>query len=158
MKKLKFRSFTLAELMIVLAIIGIVSVLISPIDNFSYIAASIITRSIEASNPVKKAIEAYYLENKRFPDHESDIQLSSLNIKQSDHVKKMSMSAAGEIVITYDTSDINWATNSTMPSNDLSNKTLVLVPYFINNRFVWDECNNGTVPNRSRDYKCSKHL
>jgi len=158
MKKIKFRRFSLAELMIVIAALGILAVLISPIDNFSYIAGSIITRSIESSRPVKKAVEAYYSENKRFPNHNTDIHFSLLNVKKSDHMKDISVSAAGKIVITYDTSDINWASNRSMPSNDLTAKALILSPQLINGHFIWDECNKGSVPKRSRDYKCSKHL
>ncbi|MBV2122630.1 MAG: hypothetical protein KUF74_14375, partial [Candidatus Thiodiazotropha sp. (ex Ctena orbiculata)] len=68
----------------------------------------------------------------------------------------------GRVEITYDTQDIDWGISwwhqlLLIESNDLSSKTLVLVPSLTEDGIVWDECNEGSVPKRSRHDKCSGH-
>jgi hypothetical protein len=39
-------------------------------------------------------------------------------------------------------------------SNDLTNKTLIIVLTISQGHVVWDECNEGDAPKRSRNYRC----
>lgn len=158
--KNKINGFTIIELIVVSATIGILVAIIVPASNFSYIAASIIARSQLTSEPLKKEIEKYYFENKKFPDNE--LRAVFINAKKSDRVKAMILLSDGRIMITYDSSDIKWGStwwfNWYNPlSNDLTDRDLILVPSVKGNKIVWDECNFGTVPKRNRHYKCSQH-
>ncbi|MCG8028109.1 MAG: hypothetical protein N0E59_12290 [Candidatus Thiodiazotropha taylori] len=48
--------------------LGILGALIFPIDNFSYVAASITASGIKTAHPVQLAVEAYQAKHGLFPD------------------------------------------------------------------------------------------
>jgi len=159
--QIKNNGFTIIELILVIMTIGILVAIIIPGSNFSYIASAIISESQIASEPVKKEIEKYYLENKQFPD-KSSILDSFKSINKPKRVKKIEPLSKGRIRIIYDTSDIKWGAtwwhNWDNPlSNDLTGKDLILVPVIDGDKLTWDECSFGTVPKRNRHYKCSQH-
>ena len=154
-------GFTLFELIIVMAIIGILAALIIPPNNFSYIAASIITDSQRASEPIKKEIEEYYLTNNKFPDSQGLI-VSLNNMNKPQKVKSIQLLSNGQVRIIYNTADIKWGSTwwhswNNPLSNDLTGKDLIMVPTFDGKKLVWDDCNFGSVPKRNRNYKCSQH-
>jgi len=149
------------ELIIIIAIMAILAAIFIPDNNFSYLAASIIAKSQTASQPLKKEIENYYYKNKKFPN-KKDLKTVIENTKKSDHTKSLELLSNGQIKITYLSRHpkkgiIQWLNQFNPLSNDLADKDLILVPTIIKNKFIWDECNFGTVPKRNRDYKCSSH-
>lgn len=153
-------GFTIWELMIVVVIIGIIAATIIPPDNFSYIASSIVHEGVESADPIRTSIELYYDEQNRFPSSIAELEIGPMHLP--DHIKSLEVSSEGRIVITFDTSDLEfgatwWYEFYDPKSNNLTNKTLILVPTISQGRVVWDECNEGDVPKRSRNYRCSGH-
>lgn len=62
------RGFTLIELMIVVAIIGILGTMVVPTYQ-DFIVRSQIAEAIQLSDGVKRQISTYYTENKHFPQN-----------------------------------------------------------------------------------------
>ncbi|MEW8404103.1 MAG: pilin [Candidatus Thiodiazotropha taylori] len=151
-----------ATLLTVFGTLGILGALIFPIDNFSYVAASITANGVKTAQPVQLAVEAYQAKHGLFPDAAMDSNLTSEVMIEDHHIRSIHLKHGGRIEITYDTQDIDWGISwwhqlLLIESNDLSGKTLVLVPSLAEGGIVWDECSEGTVPKRSRHYQCSAH-
>jgi len=157
----KDKGLTLAELIIVIAIVGILAAIIVPESNFSYVASSIIAESKIASNPLKSEVEQHYKKHNTFPV-KGQLQKVSDSINLPIRVKSIKLLSEGKIRILYDSSDIEiggswWHSWNNPLSNDLTGKDLILVPTVEASKLVWDECNYGSVPQRNRHYKCSGH-
>ncbi|MBW9270750.1 MAG: pilin [Candidatus Thiodiazotropha sp. (ex. Lucinisca nassula)] len=149
-------------LLTVFSTLGILGALIFPIDNFSYVAASITASGVKTARPLQLAVEEYQAKHGLFPDAAMDSSLTSEVTIEDRHIRSIRLKHGGRIEISYDTQDIDWGISwwhqlLLIESNDLSDKTLVLVPSLTEGRIVWDECSEGTVPKRSRRYQCSGH-
>ena len=157
------RGVTIAELAVLMGIIGILSAMMFPLNNFNYLAASIAQNGIAKTSPLRTAIEEYYFQHGHFPDSGDDLNRSMVIRESADHVKSITIGSGGRITIAFDTSDIDWGWWSRwqrvlfLTPNDLTGQTLVLVPEWAGSGIIWDECEEGTVPKRNRHYKCSGH-
>lgn len=159
-KKLSFISF--GEIVFMFATLGIIAAIVQPVDNFSYVAATIVRDGIKATDPLQKKVEQYYSENDQFPDSEIILERFIPDDNFMKHVRNISVGKGARIIITFDTRDIDWGWKwwhryFLLKPNDLTEQTLILVPHFVANEIVWDECEEGTVPKRNRHYKCSGH-
>ena len=155
-------AFAVVEVCIVFAILGIVAALVVPADNFSYVAASIVQSGMKAAEPAQRDIENYYSTQGSFPDNTDSTSLKWDGLTADSHIRSISLGEAGRVVIAFDTSDIDWRVSwwqrlLMVESNDLTGKTLILVPVIVAGNIVWDECKEGSVPQRSRHFKCSGH-
>ena len=158
----KLSVFSVGEVAILFAIMGILGAMIYPPDNFSFIAATIINNGIKTAEPVQRAIEDYYSEHGQFPDSADELDSALPDTSDIDHVRSLSLGQAGRIIVSFDTRDIDWHWKwwhrlFLYENNDLTDKTLILVPLPDGNTITWDECNEGTVPKRNRHFKCSGH-
>jgi type IV pilus assembly protein PilA len=67
----KLKAFTLIELMVVMAIIGMIAVMSMPIF-YSNLVRSQVSEAIKLSVSIKDKIELYYLHNQKFPENNLD--------------------------------------------------------------------------------------
>ena len=153
---------SLAEAVVVFTIVGLVTAMVLPLDNFSYVAASIIRKSVAAVQPLQVLIEAHYKEEGRFPGKLAENGSALALSEKMQHVKEVTVGHEGRIILLFDTRDINWGWQwwhrfLLRKNNDLTGLTLVLVPSVVGKTVVWDECEEGTVPKRNRHFKCSGH-
>ncbi len=151
-------AIAIGEIGILFAIIGIILALMLPVDNFSFVAASIIRDGIKAAEPTQTVIERHYAQHGRLPDPSA----IPANTPEDAHIRSITLGDGSRIVITFDTQDIHWGwswwhTLLFRKPNDLTGKTLVLVPSVIDGTITWDECSEGTAPARNRHFKCSGH-
>ena len=150
------------EVAIIFVILGILAALVLPLDNFSYVAASIVAKGVESAEPAKAAVEKYREQQGAFPDADDDVVPASQPGETDSHIRSIVAGDQGRIVIIYDTQDLDWDPSwwqrlLLVESNDLTDKTLVLVPAVVGGNVVWNECEEGTVPKRHRHFKCSGH-
>lgn len=153
---------SVGEVAILFAIMGILGAMVFPLDNFSFIAASIVTNGKKAAEPVQQSIVDYYSEHKQFPNHADALAIDLPITFDEKHIQSLSVGQSGRIIVSFDTRDIDWHWKwwyrlFLLENNDLTNKTLILVPSFNGNTMSWDECNEGSVPQRNRHFKCSGH-
>ncbi len=154
---------SVGEVAILFAIMGILAAMFYPPDNFSFVAASIINNGKKTAEPVQYVIEDYYLEHEQFPNSADELASALPDTSEIKHVRSLSLGQSGRILITFDTRDIDWHWKwwhrlFLLENNDLTDKTLILVPLANGNTITWDECNEGTVPQRNRHFKCSGHM
>lgn len=152
----------IGEIGILFAIMGIFGAFVFPVDNFSYIAASVVANGVKDAGPVQAAVAEHYAAHGVFPSA-GEKSAQTLPVEEMDrHTRSIVLGQGGRIVITFDTQDMNWHWSWWhrlwfIEPNDLTDKTLVLVPALVEGKVAWDECEEGTVPKRSRHVKCSGH-
>jgi len=126
------KGFTLIELMIVVAIIGILAAIAIPAYQ-NYTIRAQITEGLNLADGWKTAIAEYYANAGTWPV--SQTNLAGTSTSQSKYVSSLSVSN-GSIIITYG-SQVN---------AKVSGSTLGLIPYTNpNNDVVW-VCGNAASP------------
>ncbi|MBL1140800.1 MAG: hypothetical protein HND53_02105 [Proteobacteria bacterium] len=163
LKEGNISASSVGEVAILFAIMGILGAMVYPPDNFSFIAASIITDGVKAVEEVQRDIEEHHSLYGHFPNSTDDLEFDLPNPDEFKHIQSLSVGQSGRIIITYDTRDIDWHYKwwhrlFLLENNDLTDKTLILVPLVNGNTITWDECNEGTVPQHNRHFKCSGHM
>lgn len=153
---------SVGEVAILFAIMGILGAIVFPLDNFSFTAASIVANGKKAAEPVQQTIEDYYSINEQFPNSADELNGALPNTFDDKHIQSLSIGQSGRIIVLFDTRDIDWHWKwwyrlFLLENNDLTGKTLILVPSLNGNMMTWDECNEGTVPQRNRHFNCSGH-
>ena len=160
--KRQLHSLAILEVAILFAIIGVIAALVLPMDNFSFTAASIIANGTKTAEPLQTAVEAHYSKHQRFPDSTAAMGEAIPEVDLGSYIQSIDVSNGGRIVITFDTRNINWGWAwwhylLFRKPNDLTGLTLVLVPSIVNELVIWDECSEGTAPQRNRHFTCSGH-
>ena len=135
------KGFTLIELMIVIAIIGILAVVALPAYQ-DYTARAQVSEALTLAEGQKSAVTEYRSDRGAWPTSNTEAGVaSSISGK---YVASVVVGANGAITATMKATDVN---------NDIKGKTLILVPTDNNGSFTWT-CNTGTVEQKFRPSTC----
>jgi type IV pilus assembly protein PilA len=104
------KGFTLIELMIVIAIIGILAAIAIPAYQ-NYTIRSQVTEGLSLADSWKTAISEYYDQNGSFPTTSSTTggagAIAAAGASSGKYVSAIAVGAAGQIQITYSGSQVN---------------------------------------------------
>ena len=135
------KGFTLIELMIVIAIIGILAVVALPAYQ-DYTARAQVSEALTLAEGQKSAVIEYFSDRGAWPTSNTEAGVaSSISGK---YVASVQVGAAGIITATMKSAGVN---------NDIKGKTLILVPTDNNGSFTWT-CNTGTAEQKFRPSTC----
>jgi type IV pilus assembly protein PilA len=135
------RGFTLIELMIVVAIIGILSSIALPTYQDRVIRAQV-SEGVQLAEFVKQAVGAYYARNKRMPGNNAQAGLPEAGRIVGNYVSEVALKD-GVISITF----------GNRSNRNLSGKKLALRPAIVEGHPVvpiaW-VCGNASVPDKMK--------
>ena len=135
------KGFTLIELMIVIAIIGILAVVALPAYQ-DYTARAQVSEALTLAEGQKSAVTEYRSDRGDWPTTNAMAGVaSSISGK---YVASVQVGAAGIITATMKSADVN---------NDIKGKTLILTPTDQNGSFTWT-CDEGTIAQKFRPSTC----
>ena len=135
------KGFTLIELMIVIAIIGILAVVALPAYQ-DYTARAQVSEALTLAEGQKSAVTEYRSDRGAWPTTNAMAGVaSSISGK---YVASVQVGADGIITATMKTADVN---------NDIKGKTLILTPTDQNGSFTWT-CDEGTIAQKFRPSTC----
>jgi type IV pilus assembly protein PilA len=130
--KVMQKGFTLIELMIVVAIIGILAAIAIPAYQ-DYTVRSQVTEGMNLASPVETGIAEYFANTGSFPTAMSSVGISST--PSGKYVAGVTITT-GAIIVTY----------GNQANSNVATKTLGLTPYTdANNDIIW-VCGNHTQP------------
>ena len=139
MKKVQ-QGFTLIELMIVVAIIGILAAVAIPAYQ-DYTIRARVTEGIGLAAAAKTSVSEYRVSRTGFPSTNAQAGLATKI--SSPYVASLVVTSAGQIQITY----------STLGNAAANTKTIIFVPTFTNGTVQWT-CTAGTLPGKYRPANC----
>lgn len=140
------KGFTLIELMIVIAIVGILAAVALPAYQ-DYTARAQMSEALTLAEGQKAAVVEYYSDNGTFPNANASAGIAAASTIKGKYVK--SVEVKGDATSATITSTMN----STGVNKDISGKTLVLVGKQNSGSFSW-ECKQGTVDNKFLPSSC----
>ncbi len=126
------KGFTLIELMIVIAIIGILAAIAIPAYQ-NYTIRAQITEGLTLADGWKTAIAEYYANTGNWP---TVTMLTGTNVSVGKYESGVTVTTGGTIVITY----------GGQANAKVSGQTLSLVPYTNTNNDVLWQCGNSLAP------------
>jgi type IV pilus assembly protein PilA len=131
-------GFTLLELMIVIAIIGVMATMAIPALQ-NYMVRARVMEGFEMAMPARMAIEEAYLSHHRFPNHQQDTNFVSP--RATSNVEDIQIAGqTGKIIITY--------------TEKAGNGTLILSPKVSpDGQITWD-CDEGSLASQYRPAVC----
>jgi type IV pilus assembly protein PilA len=129
MRKMQ-QGFTLIELMIVIAIIGILSAIAVPAYQ-DYAKRANVSEGLSLAAAAKTAVEDFWASKVRLPGNNTSAGLPSATSITGNAVRKVEVGTNGLITITYNTKVD-------------SGKTMLLSPATVNGAVKWT-CKVGTV-------------
>ena len=132
MRKLQ-QGFTLIELMIVVAIIGILAAIAIPAYQ-DYTIRAKVTEGLNLASAAKASVSEYRTSQTRFPASNGEAGISGTIV--SKYVRSVVVSAGGIITVTY---------SATMDPNN-AGLTVVFGPSFINQSVVDWGCTAANSP------------
>lgn len=112
------KGFTLIELMIVIAIIGILAVIALPAYQ-DYTGRAQVSEAITLMEGQKSAIVEYYADKGAWPDSNTAAGIAGSTEITGKYVASVAVSANGVITATMKSSNVN---------NDIKGKTVILSP------------------------------
>ena len=135
------KGFTLIELMIVIAIIGILAVVALPAYQ-DYTARAQVSEALTLAEGQKSAVTEYRSDRGAWPTTNTEAGVaSSISGK---YVASVQVGADGIITATMKTADVN---------NDIKGKTLILKPTDVAGSFTWT-CDGGDIAQKFRPSTC----
>ncbi|MBY6285961.1 pilin [Neisseria subflava] len=143
------KGFTLIELMIVIAIIGILAVIALPAYQ-DYTARAQVSEAISLMEGQKSAVVEYYADKGKWPTNNAEAGIAAPTDIKGKYVEKVVVSGNGVLTATMKGKDVN---------NDIKGKTVVLSPDVTGNAasskgsFTWT-CKKGTVDSKFLPSSC----
>jgi type IV pilus assembly protein PilA len=130
------KGFTLIELMIVVAIIGILAAIAIPAYQ-NYTIRAQVTEGLNLADGWKTAVAEYYANNGTWP---TTANLTGANASTGKYVSSVTVVTGGVIQATYSN------TSPFQANAKLSGLILGLIPYTNNNNDIVWVCGTGTPP------------
>lgn len=112
------KGFTLIELMIVIAIIGILAVIALPAYQ-DYTARAQVSEAISLMEGQKSAVVEYYADKGKWPTSNAEAGIATNTSIQGKYVAQVDVGANGVITATMKADDVN---------NEIKSKTVSLTP------------------------------
>ena len=143
MKKVQ-QGFTLIELMIVVAIIGILAAIAIPAYQ-DYTIRSQVTEGLNLAAGSKVAVAEFFQNNGAFPTTNAQAGVPTNTDINGNYVNDVAVGAAGAITVTF--------RNAAPAHADIRGLTVTLVPSSTGGSVTWD-CTGGTVLDNHRPSSC----
>ena len=123
------KGFTLIELMIVIAIIGILAVIALPAYQ-DYTARAQVSEAISLMEGQKSAVVEYYADKGKWPTSNAEAGIATNTSIQGKYVAQVDVEANGVITAKMKAADVN---------NEIKGKTVSLTPHATTNNgsFTW---------------------
>ncbi len=156
------KGFTLIELMIVIAIIGILAVIALPAYQ-DYTGRAQVSEAITLMEGQKSAVVEYYADKGKWPTSNADAGIAGSTDIKGKYVASVAVGTDGALTATMKSSDVN---------NDIKGKTVTLKPETAAagggaaaggaaaggaaasaGSFTW-KCTTGTVPTKFLPSSC----
>ena len=137
--KRKQQAFTLIELMIVVAIIGILTVIALPAYQ-DYTMRAHVSEGLNLASTAKNGVVDFYQTNNSFPADNTAAGIAAPNTITGNAVKSVAVGASGVITITY---------NTTVSSGS----TIILTPTTQGGSITW-ACSGGDIRDEWRPANC----
>ncbi|MEQ3722585.1 pilin [Alcanivorax sp.] len=139
MKKQMQQGFTLIELMIVVAIIGILAAVAIPAYQ-DYTVRAKVSEGLSLASGAKTSVSETYLSSGAFPSNNTSAGLAAATAITGNNVRSVGVSGTGLITITYS-------------GDPIDGNTLILTPATTAGSVVWT-CQTGNVDSRFRPGNC----
>ena len=143
MKRSIQKGFTLIELMIVVAIIGILAAVALPAYQ-DYTARAQVSEAFSLASGQKGAVAEYYSNQGVMPTTNASAGIPTNTDIKGKYVKQVDIGTSGIITATMQASGVG---------KDLENKTLILAPVVNNGSIDWN-CTGGTIVAKHRPASC----
>ena len=135
----KQQGFTLIELMIVVAIIGILAAVAIPAYQ-DYTIRAKVTEGLSLASAGKTAISEYFASNGTIPGNNTQAGMALPEEISGNSVNNVTVTAAGAISVAFSTTQI-------------ADSTLILTPQTATGKVVWD-CTDGNLEGKYRPSSC----
>ena len=148
------KGFTLIELMIVIAIIGILAVIALPAYQ-DYTARAQVSEAISLMEGQKSAVVEYYADKGKWPTSNAEAGIADKGSIQGKYVEEVEVSGDGVITAKMKATDVN---------NEIKGKTVSLTPHAptaaaagaaatASGSFTWT-CTKGTIDSKFLPSSC----
>lgn len=140
------KGFTLIELMIVIAIVGILAAVALPAYQ-DYTARAQMSEALTLAEGQKSAVVEYYSDNGTFPNSNTSAGIAASNEIKGKYVASVKVEGNASVA------SITATMNSSNVNKDIKGKTLVLVGTQNSGSFSW-ECKKGSVDEKFLPSTC----